>query len=202
MTYTKAEIELERDGLREYLPTNNERSEIWKYIFSKKKELNICNYDDISFDGKFERYRMKEFEKNKRKIYNIYRIEDNKFFVEVLCLWASYQGNYEFFTYENSNNEVILKRLLLRRFSRNTDGSLSESYSESVGGMPAFSAKHKTLRIFSRAGGGDCGSNLVEYQYENNELSLVSVRENYECLKHQESYSPNQYPIIYPVPSQ
>jgi hypothetical protein len=95
-----------------------------------------------------------------------------------------------------------LKRLLLRRFSRNSDGSLSESYSESVGGMPVFGEKHKTLTIFSRAAGGDCGSNLIEYQYENNELKLISVRENYECLKHEESYSPNQYPIIYPIPSQ
>ena len=144
---------------------------------------------------------IESLKKNKRS-KNIYEVEKNKFFVQVKCSWASYQGNYEFFTYEKSNNEVILKRLLLRRFSRNTDGSLSESYSESVGGMPVFSAKHKTLRIFSRAGGGDCGSNLVEYHYENNELNLLSVRENYECLKHEGSYSPNHYPIIYPVPSQ
>ena len=198
LIYTKAEIKIERDGITEYLPTDEQRFEIWKYIFANKKQLDVCEhgYDEIT-DNFFNR----EFEKNKRS-KSIYAIEKNKFFVQVKCSWANYQGNFEFYTYETFDNKAILKRLLLRRFSRNSDGSLTESYSKSVGGFPVFGAKHKTLRISSRTGGGDCGSNLIEYQYENNELKLVSVRENYECLKHEESYSPNQYPIIYPIPSQ
>jgi hypothetical protein len=191
-------VKFEKDGIEEYRPTDKQRVEIWKYIFANKKQLDVCEhgYDELT-DNLFNR----EFEKNKRS-KSIYEVEKNKFFVQVKCSWANYQGNFEFYTYDTFDNKVILKRLLLRRFSRNSDGSLTELYSKSVGGFPVFGAKHKTLRISSRTGGGDCGSNLVEYQYENSELNLVSVRENYECLKHEGSYSPNQYPIIYPVPSQ
>ena len=120
----------------------------------------------------------------------------DKFFVEVLCFWASYQGNFEFFIYEKSNQEISLKPLLLKRFTKEDNGLLKEVYDKSVAGLPTFNPTNKTLRLFARAGGADCGSYLAEYKYEDNNLDLIVLKENSPCVRRKD-YNPDQYPIIY-----
>jgi hypothetical protein len=185
-------IERQKEKFKEYLPTTQENIEIWSFVFSSKQKYSICNHEDLSFDRAD-----REFKKNISRELNVFRVGKDRFFVEVLCFWASYQGNFEFFIYEKSNQEISLKPLLLRRFTKEDNGLLKEVYNKSVAGLPKFNPTNKTLRLFARAGGGDCGSYLAEYKYEDNNLDLVVLKENYPCVR-RKNYNPDQYPIIYP----
>jgi hypothetical protein len=182
-------IELQKEKFKEYLPTTQENLEIWSFVFSNKQKFNICNHTGSFFD--------REFKKNKDRQLNVFRVGKDKFFVEVLCFWASYQGNFEFYIYEKSNQEVSLKPLRLRRFTKEDNGSMKEIYEKSVGGLPTFNPINKTLRLFARAGGADCGSYLAEYKYEDNNLDLIVLKVNLPCVRRKD-YNPDQYPIIYP----
>lgn len=57
-------VKVEGDDIKDYLPTNEQRVEIWKYIFTNKKQLDVCEhgYDEIT-DDFFNR----EFEKKQTK---------------------------------------------------------------------------------------------------------------------------------------
>lgn len=182
-------IELRKEKFKEYLPSTHENMEIWSFVFSNKLKLSICSHEGSFFD--------REFKKNKYRQLNVFRVGKDKFFVEILCFWASYQGNFEFFIYEKRNKEVSLKPLFLRRFTKEDNGSMKERYEKSVAGLPTFNPVNKTLRLFARAGGADCGSYLAEYKYEGDNLNLLILKVNLPCVRRKD-YNPDQYPVIYP----
>ncbi|WP_019498743.1 hypothetical protein [Pseudanabaena sp. PCC 6802] len=182
----KSFVELQKEKLKDYLPSAEKKLEIWSFVFSNRERFKICNYTGSFFD--------REFKKNKDRQLNIFRVGENKFFVEVLCFWASYQGNFEFFIYEKSNQKVSLRPLPLKEVIIEDGGLLKEVSKKSVAGLPTFNPKNRTFRMFSRAGGSDCGSHLAEYKYEDNKLNLLVFKVNLPCARR----NPEEYPIIYP----
>jgi hypothetical protein len=92
-------IELQKEKFKEYLPSTQENLEIWSFVFSSKRKFSICNHEGSFFD--------REFKKNKNRQLNIFRIGKDKFFVEVLCFWANYQGNFEVVAKFNSFIDLL-----------------------------------------------------------------------------------------------
>jgi hypothetical protein len=185
-------IELEEEKLKNYLPSSQENRDIWAYIYKNRQELEICS---DSQTGLFA----KEFEKNKNRRLNLFRLGKDKFFVQISCFWAIYQGNFEFFTYEKSGDVVILNRLILKRFGKKEDGLLIESNEKSVAGIPKFDPVNQTLRLYASAGSVSCGSYLAKYQYEDDNLKLLTLRQDYDCSPtRKKPSSPENYPLIYP----
>jgi Protein of unknown function (DUF1176) len=182
-------IELQKEKFKEYLPSTQENIEIWSFIFSSKRKFSICNHEGSFFD--------REFKKNKNRQLNVFRIGKDKFFVEVLCFWANYQGNFEFFIYEKFGENISLKPLLLREFSLDKNGSIKEANKKSVAALSRFDPINQTLELIAKSrGSGGCGF-LARYKYDDDKLNLLLFRAQFECVR-RKGYNPDQYPIIYP----
>jgi hypothetical protein len=189
-------IDLQEEKFQKWLPSNQKRQEIWTYIFSKKKDLKICELKSLD-PNSLELFQRK-FEENTNRRLNIFSVGKNQYFVEVLCFWANYQGSFEFFLYSEIDNKASLKRLLIRQFYKEDgDKAVKEINSTSVAALSRFNPIDKTLELISKSrGAGGCGT-MGNYKFKEDRLELLIFRAQWECVR-KKDYDADQYPIIYP----
>ena len=116
-----------------------------------------------------------------------YKVDKQTYFVVVQCFLAAYQGNYEFFLYSPSTN--IVKPLSLTEFSQNQAGKVEKVESRSIGGLPTYDPKQRTLSVRSKYRGvGDCGS-IARYRLEKDALKLLDFKAKFACDGKLEPYT-------------
>ncbi|ACK69914.1 putative lipoprotein [Gloeothece citriformis PCC 7424] len=127
---------------------------------------------------------------------SIYPINQKQYLVEFLCFLGAYQGNYEYFLYENTASKPKITPLSLPIFELDQSGKITKSDTRSIGGLPEYNPEQQTLTVVTKYRGlGDCGS-LAKYQWEEKQFKIVEYRIKRSC---DGTYlEPEQYSRVYP----
>lgn len=127
---------------------------------------------------------------------SMYPINKKQYLVEFLCFLGAYQGNYEYFLYDNVSSKPKVTPLSLAVFEVDKSGQITRTNSRSIGGIPEYNSEEQTLTVVTKYRGlGDCGS-LAKYKWENKEFQILEYRVKASC---DGTYlEPEQYSRVYP----
>lgn len=129
------------------------------------------------------------------KMSSVYPLADNKYLVEFLCFLGAYQGNYQYFIYENTENSQI-HLLTLDDYYIDESGEIKPEKVNFITGLPTYNSEEKTLVLLTKYRGlGDCGS-LAKYKLQENKLKLLEYRIKKNCDG--VYLDPEKYSRIYP----
>ncbi len=116
-----------------------------------------------------------------QKFSQAYKVDNQTYFVVLQCFLGAYQGNHEFVLYSPSAQGTTVKSLKLTTFEQAEDGSVKRREVSSVGGLPTFDPKQRTLTILTKYRGvGDCGTQ-ARYRLDGKELKLLTFKAKFDC---------------------
>ncbi|WP_013324135.1 DUF1176 domain-containing protein [Gloeothece verrucosa] len=181
-----------------------------------KKDSSLLNYSDQSDKELIEAQKsnpklLQEVNKALKKVNacdgqidvsvseqnsSIYPINKKQYLVEFLCFLGAYQGNYEYYLYENLASKPNIKPLSLPVFEVDQAGQVTRSDSRSIGGIPDYNSVQQTLTVVTKYRGlGDCGS-LAKYKWQQKEFKILEYRVKASCDG--KYLEPEQYSRVYP----
>lgn len=179
---TQRELSLSNQSDQQLVETQKANPKLLQEVNQALTELNACEGQiDVSVSDKNS---------------SIYQINKQKYLVEFLCFLGAYQGNYEYFLYENTISKPKITPLSLLVFEVDQSGKITKNNTRSIGGIPDYNPEQQTLTIVTKYRGlGDCGS-LAKYQWQEKEFKILEYRVKATC---DGTYlEPEQYSRIYP----
>lgn len=117
-----------------------------------------------------------------KRASEVYKLENQKYFVVLQCFLAAYQGNYEFLIVnQKSAAKKPVTKLTVTEFRENQAGKVEKVESSSIGGLPIYDPKQRVLVINSKYRGlGDCRSQ-AKYKVQNTGLKLLEFKAKFAC---------------------
>ena len=117
-----------------------------------------------------------------KRASEVYKLENQQYFVVLQCFLAAYQGNYEFLIVnQQPAAKKPVTKLTVTEFRENQAGKMQKVESSSIGGLPTYDPKRRVLAVYSKYRGlGDCGSQ-AKYQVENTGLKLLEFKAKLAC---------------------
>lgn len=131
-----------------------------------------------------------------QEMSSVYPINKKQYIVEFLCFLGAYQGNYEYFLYDQTSEKTKITPLSLAVFESNSSGKLIRNNVNLVGGIPDYEPQQQVLTVLTKYRGlGDCGS-LGKYKWEGKKFKLLEYRVKEAC---DGTYlEPEKYAKVYP----
>lgn len=117
-----------------------------------------------------------------KRASEVYKLENQQYFVVLQCFLAAYQGNYEFLMVnQQPAAKKPVTKLTVTEFRENQAGKVQKVESSSIGGLPTYDPKTRLLVINSKYRGlGDCGSQ-AKYQVQSTGLKLLEFKAKLAC---------------------
>lgn len=156
--------------------------QIIEYFYRNPDGLNICPDIDVV------PFRLGSF---------AYPLGTQGYLVQLLCFQASYQNNYNFFVYRETDEGVKVWPIKLPQFELDANGQAIETDEVTeVVGLLDYEPINGVLTVFTKYRGlGDCGS-FAKYQWDQVDFETVEYREKSDCDGN--FVEPEDYPQIYP----
>ncbi len=117
-----------------------------------------------------------------KRASEVYKLENQQYFVVLQCFLAAYQGNYEFLIVnQQPAAKKPVTKLTVTEFRENQAGKVQKMESASIGGLPTYDPKTRMLVINSKYRGlGDCGSQ-AKYKVQGTGLNLLEFKAKLAC---------------------
>ena len=137
-------------------------------LLSNSKKLGLCR-DYLDLEAA-------------KRASEVYKLENQQYFVMLHCFLAAYQGNYEFLIVnQQPAAKKPVTKLTVTEFRENQAGKVQKVGSLSIGGLPTYDPKQRVLAVNSKYRGlGDCGSK-AKYRVENTALKLLEFKAKFAC---------------------
>ena len=165
--------------------------ELLDYLYENVEELDVCD-------------RRLDFIAN-RRYPRIYKVAEQRYIVELVCVLGAYQIGYQYYLYENQTETVELTPLILDRFRRERSGNSSGEWiryrSRDIGAVRVYDAERKIFNFFSKGTGISTCGHFARYQWDDamSGFQLLEYRVKEDC--HKPIHPPEQYPLIYQTSS-
>ncbi len=155
--------------------------DIFNYLYENRQQLNLCQGE---IDQDVSQTQIKT-----------YTIDQNSQLIQFLCFLGAYQGNYQYFFYQETPQQTIIQPLNFDIFQVEKSQKITKTTVNSVGGLPDYHPQNQTLEITTKYRGlADCGG-WGRYQWQQNQFKLIEYRLKATCDG--QYIEPENYEIVY-----
>lgn len=154
--------------------------DIFNYLYENRQTLNLC-------EGEID-------QQTAQQQIKAYKLDKNSQLIEFLCFLGAYQGNYQYFLYQETSQKTLIKPLTFDIYQEIKPQEITKTKVNSLGGIPEYNPDSQTLEIVTKYRGlGDCGAwgryqwkqsdfELKEYRIKNNCDGQYTAPENYKIV--------------------
>lgn len=156
--------------------------DIFNYLYENRQELNLCQ-------GEIDQVIA-------QKQIRTYQLDQQSQLIEFLCFMGAYQGNYQYFLYQEMPRKTTIQPLSFEIFQEGEKSQITTKITvNSLGGLPTYQPQNQTLEIITKYRGlADCGS-WGRYQWQQGQFILREYRLKATCDG--QYIEPENYEIVY-----
>lgn len=160
-------------------PTFSE--DIFDYLYTNRETLDLCQGE---IDHAIAQQKIQT-----------YQIDKNSQLIQFLCFLGAYQGNYQYFFYQETPQKIIIQPLSFEMFQAEKSQGIIKTTVNYVGGLPNYQPQNQSLEITTKYRGlADCGG-WGRYQWQESQFKLMEYRLKANCDG--QYIEPENYKIVY-----